>query len=203
MSIQLGNLPSTASALVDGQGRATPVLQQFFAAIKRGFAAVPAGGATKVLIPLFAHYTTSGTSSVAETDLYSDTLAAGQLAANGDTIYVDFTTQYPGGGASTKRVRLYFGGTAIYDSTGVASPGNSTLTGRATIVREDASTVRCSVQIVVSAAGYSTSTVASYTRITGLTLSNTQIVKITGQSSVVTANDITAVSEVVSYLPAP
>lgn len=43
MSIQLGNLPSTASALVDGQGRATPVLQQFFAAIKRGFAAVPAG----------------------------------------------------------------------------------------------------------------------------------------------------------------
>ena len=202
MSIQLGNLPSTASALVDGQGRATPVLQQFFAAIKRGFAAVPAGGATKVLIPLFAHYTTSGTSSVAETDLYSDTLAAGQLAANGDTIYVDFTTQYAPG-AATRRVRLYFGGTVIYDSTAIAGPGNSTLTGRATIVREDASTVRCSVQIVVSAAGYSTSTVASYTRITGLTLSNTQIVKITGQSSVVTANDITAVSEVVSYLPAP
>lgn len=202
MSIQLGNLPSTASALVDGQGRATPVLQQFFAAIKRGFAAVPAGGATKVLIPLFAHYTTSGTSSVAETDLYSDTLAAGQLAANGDTIYVDFTTQYAPG-AATRRVRLYFGGTVIYDSTAIAGPGNSTLTGRATIVREDASTVRCSVQIVVSAAGYSTSTVASYTRITGLTLSNTQIVKLTGQSSVVTANDITAVSEVVSYLPAP
>jgi len=43
VAIQLGNLPSTASALVDGQGRATPVLQQFFAAIKRGFAAVPAG----------------------------------------------------------------------------------------------------------------------------------------------------------------
>lgn len=202
MAIQLGNLPSTQSALVDDQGRATTVLQQFFAAIKRGFAAVPAGGATKVLIPLFAHYTTSGTSSVAETDLYSDTLAAGQLAANGDTIYVDFTTQYAPG-AATRRVRLYFGGTVIYDSTAIAGPGNSTLTGRATIVREDASTVRCSVQIVVSAAGYSTSTVASYTRITGLTLSNTQIVKITGQSSVVTANDITAVSEVVSYLPAP
>lgn len=202
MAIQLGNLPSTASALVDGQGRATPVLQQFFAAIKRGFAAVPAGGATKVLIPLFAHYTTSGTSSVAETDLYSDTLAAGQLAANGDTIYVDFTTQYAPG-AATRRVRLYFGGTVIYDSTAIAGPGNSTLTGRATIVREDASTVRCSVQIVVSAAGYSTSTVASYTRITGLTLSNTQIVKLTGQSSVVTADNITAVSEVVSYLPAP
>ena len=202
MAIQLGNLPSTQSALVDGQGRATPVLQQFFAAIKRGFAAVPAGGATKVLIPLFAHYTTSGTSSVAETDLYSDTLAAGQLAANGDTIYVDFTTQYAPG-AATRRVRLYFGGTVIYDSTAIAGPGNSTLTGRATIVREDASTVRCSVQIVVSAAGYSTSTVASYTRITGLTLSNTQIVKLTGQSSVVTADNITAVSEVVSYLPAP
>lgn len=202
MSIQLGNLPSTASALVDGQGRATPVLQQFFAAIKRGFSAVPAGGATKVLIPLFAHYTTSGTSSVAETDLYSDTLAAGQLAANGDTIYVDFTTQYAPG-AATRRVRLYFGGTVIYDSTAIAGPGNSTLTGRATIVREDASTVRCSVQIVVSAAGYSTSTVASYTSITGLTLSNTQIVKLTGQSSVVTADNITAVSEVVSYLPAP
>ena len=202
MAIQLGNLPSTASALVDDQGRATTVLQQFFAAIKRGFAAVPAGGATKVLIPLFAHYTTSGTSSVAETDLYSDTLAAGQLAANGDTIYVDFTTQYAPG-AATRRVRLYFGGTVIYDSTAIAGPGNSTLTGRATIVREDASTVRCSVQIVVSAAGYSTSTVASYTRITGLTLSNTQIVKLTGQSSVVTADNITAVSEVVSYLPAP
>ena len=202
MAIQLGNLPSTQSALVDDQGRATTVLQQFFAAIKRGFAAVPAGGATKVLIPLFAHYTTSGTSSVAETDLYSDTLAAGQLAANGDTIYVDFTTQYAPG-AATRRVRLYFGGTVIYDSTAIAGPGNSTLTGRATIVREDASTVRCSVQIVVSAAGYSTSTVASYTRITGLTLSNTQIVKLTGQSSVVTADNITAVSEVVSYLPAP
>ena len=203
MAIQLGNLPSTQSALVDDQGRATTVLQQFFAAIKRGFAAVPAGGATKVLIPLFAHYTTSGTSSVAETDLYSDTLAAGQLAANGDTIYVDFTTQYAPG-AATRRVRLYFGGTVIYDSTAIAGPGNSTLTGRATIVREDASTVRCSVTVVVNVPGeYSTSTVASYTRITGLTLSNTQIVKITGQSSVVTANDITAVSEVVSYLPAP
>lgn len=41
MAIQLGNLPSTAAALVDPQGHATVPLQQFFAAIKRAFAAVP------------------------------------------------------------------------------------------------------------------------------------------------------------------
>lgn len=43
MAIQLGNLPSTASQLVDEQGRATTVLQQFFAAIKRGFAQASTG----------------------------------------------------------------------------------------------------------------------------------------------------------------
>ena len=45
--IQLGNLPSTQSSLVDGQGRATPVLQLFFAAIQRAFALASTGSTTQ------------------------------------------------------------------------------------------------------------------------------------------------------------
>lgn len=198
--IQLGNLPSTASQLIDAQGRATPVLQLFFAAIQRAF--TQATTTVRALVPLFARATTVGTSAAVEQDLYSDTLAAGQFAADGDCVYVDFTVQYAGG-AATRRVRYYVAGTLVYDTAAIAAAGNTTGNGWVWIIREDASTLRVTASGLGNNNTSSTVVASTYTRISGLTLTNTQIIKITGQSSLAAANDITAVAESVSYLPAP
>ena len=126
-----------------------------------------AGGATKVLI-LFAHFTDERDGLRCRDGPVQRHAGGGQLAANGDTIYVDFTTQY-----APERQRgafRHFGGTVIYDRRRLVKTGQfDGLTGRATIVREDASTRPLLCKIVVSGRG-STSTVASYTSITGLTL---------------------------------
>jgi hypothetical protein len=191
------NLPAASSALVGRDGRATPVLQQFFAALVRSIPAT-----VRALVPLFARATTAGTSAAVEQDLYSDTLAAGQFAADGDCVYVDFTVQYANA-VATRRVRYYVAGTVVYDTGAVAAAGNTTGNGWVWIVREDASTLRVTSSGLGNNNTSGTVVASAYNRITGLTLANTQILKITGQSSLAAANDITAVAESVSYLPAP
>jgi hypothetical protein len=155
------------------------------------------GGST----PLFDHFTDVGTSSAAETDIYTDTLAAGQLANNGDKVFAEYAgINASDGGGATKRWRIYFGGTLIFDGTAVASTTADSFNFQVFCIRVDASTVRCTVQ----AAGNIDSKIgafASYVAVTGLTLSNTQILKITATPSAATANLMVGKMGSVWYVP--
>lgn len=152
---------------------------------------------------IFDHFASVNNSTTSETDLYSDTLTAGLLATNGDKIFARYQGIFTGAVAATQELRVYFGGTKIYDS-GALSIGVATdnWTLELMVIRESSSVVRCSVS--VSSDFATLFPYSAYTRITGLTLTNTQILKITGQAAGAGAasNQITATLGAVSYQPA-
>lgn len=151
---------------------------------------------------LFDHYADAGNSHATnEIDLYSDTLPGGAFRADGDKI----TAKYVGvfvNSASTKRLRLYFGGTQIFDSTALTVTAATNWEINVMIVCESrsSSNVRCSVTMMDSNTG--TTTLPIYTRITGISLSNTKILKITGQAAGGTAaiNDVVAKFSTVAFV---
>lgn len=156
----------------------------------------------KFVTAKFDHYVDVNNANTSETDLYSDTLAAGLLATNGDKISARYQGIFTGAVAATQDLRAYFGGTKIYDS-GALSIGaiTSNWTLEILIIRVSSSVVRCSVSVNSDFATlfpYST-----YTEVTGLTLANTQILKITGQAGGASgaSNQVTAKLGSVSYQP--
>lgn len=135
---------------------------------------------------LFDHFANAGNVGTGEDDLYSDTLTAGQFATNGQKIICQYGGTFVGDATSTQRLRMYFGGTLIFD-TGALGIGVTTSNWDiyATIIRVSSSVVRCSVTLNTSFA--TLNAYAQYTEVTGLTLANTQVVKITGEAAGATA----------------
>lgn len=131
---------------------------------------------------LFDHFSDAGNVGTGEDDLYSDTLAVNTLASDGDKIIAHYGGVFNGAALSTQELRVYFGGTKIYDSGALAiGAATNAWTVNVVVIRESATVVRCNVSVSTDFATlfpYST-----YTRITGLTLSNTQILKITGEAA--------------------
>lgn len=131
---------------------------------------------------LFDHYADAGNVGTGEDDLYSDTCAASTLAANGDKVTGTFQGIFAGAVASTQELRIYFAGTKIYDSGALAiGVATNSWMAQVTVIRESSSVVRCSVAISTDFA--TLFPYSSYTRITGLTLTNTQIIKLTGEAA--------------------
>lgn len=151
---------------------------------------------------LFVHFADANNGTTVETDLYSDTLAAGQLATNGDKLENQYSGVFSGAVSSTQQLKIYFGGTAIFDS-GALSIGVATPTWDiyVSVVRVSASVVRCVVQITTASAALAAT--SQYTEVTGLTLANTQVVKITGTAAGVGggSNQITAKFGTINYAP--
>lgn len=151
---------------------------------------------------LFDHFTDAGNTGTGEDDLYSDTISAGQLSANGQKIVATYQGVFSGAAASTQDLRIYFGGTKIYDS-GALSIGVATnsWTAEITLIRVSSSVVRCSVAISTDFA--TLFPYSKYTEVTGLTLSNTQILKLTGEAAGVGAGDNQVVAKLgyVQYVP--
>lgn len=149
---------------------------------------------------LFDHFADANNSGTSETDLYSDTIPAGQLATTGDKLFGDYGGVFSGAVSATQQLRAYFGGTLIFDSgalaIGVATPSWDIYV---TVIRVSASVVRCVASITTSSAALSSS--AQYTEVTGLTLANTQVLKITGTAGGVAgaSSQITAKLSTVSY----
>lgn len=139
------------------------------------------------------HYTDVNNSTTTETDLYSDTIAANALNSNGDKLATTYQVQCTGAALASQDMRIYFGGTKIYDS-GALSIGaiTSNFTFEVLVVRVSASVARCSV--AVSSDFATLFPYSAYTEVTGLTLANSQILKITGQASGASgaSNQITA-----------
>lgn len=131
---------------------------------------------------VFDHFVDAGNTGTGEDDLYTDTLAASILATNGDKITATYGGIFAGAALSTQDLRVYFGGTKIYDS-GALSIGAATdsWTLYVTCIRVSSSIVRCTVSVSTDFATLFPYSV--YTEVTSLTLTNTQVLKITGEAA--------------------
>lgn len=153
---------------------------------------------------IFDHFADVANGTTVETDLYSDTLAAGRLAANGEKVTAQYGIVLAGAVSSTQQVRVYFGGTLVFD-TGALNIGAATtdyLNVRVMAIRVSSSVVRVFVDSTSNIAALGAD--AAYTEVTGLTLSSTQVLKITGTAAGIggASNQITAKEGYVEWLPA-
>jgi hypothetical protein len=149
---------------------------------------------------LFENYTDAGSVGTGETDLYSYTTPANSLEANGGRFKATYGFNLVNS-ASTKQVKIYFAGTAIFDSGALTVTAAANLTIDITIIRVSSTVVR----YIINGSGKNTST-SSFSEtgeLTGLTLSNTNILKATGTAAGGAAanNDIVAKAADGYWLP--
>lgn len=139
----------------------------------------------------------------AEADIYTKTLEASFLGANGDKVLASYSGNFVTVGTELTQLKVYFGGTAIWDSTGVApTTGTTSWNVRTEVIRVSSTVVRYSVSLTTSgASGFVYQTTGE---LTGLTLSNTNVIKVTGTSSGVGsgAGDIVGKMGYVQFSPA-
>ena len=176
----------------------------------RGSYASMAARIAKTPISLFNLYANISTTSTGGSfdDLQSVTIAAGQLASNGDRLVARWVGQLVGHATATRQVRVVFGGTTIADSTAYVTGYGGIYVWDIEIVRVSSSVVRTSLNgnnPAYSALSALPFAGAAYTEVTGLTLANTQVLKITAAATGAGAasGDITGRSLTVSYFPAP
>lgn len=160
-----------------------------------------ASGATgpSGITTLFTHFADQANSTTVETDLYSDTISAGKLTANGDRLEAEYGGVFVSSATATRQIKLYFSGTSIFDTGALTLSLSAAWTAYITIIRVSASVVRYMISFATEGAA-----LAAYTgvgELTGLTLANTAVFKITGQAAGVGAasNDIVARLGSVSY----
>lgn len=176
----------------------------------RGSYASIAARIAKTPISLFNLYANISTTSTGGSfdDLQSVTIAAGQLASNGDRLVARWVGQLVGHATATRQARVVFGGTTIADSTAYVTAYGGIYVWDIEIVRVSSSVVRTSLNgnnPTYSALSALPFAGAAYTEVTGLTLANTQVLKITAAATGAGAasGDITGRSLTVSYFPAP
>ncbi len=151
-------------------------LVDFSADLKDVFLTCPAQQLLRLPYPIADHFV-DAPSGLTETDLYTDTLAADTLAVDGDKIVALYACTLVFS-TSTKQIRIYFGGSAIFDTGALAVSAAGSLVIPVTIMRESATVVRYAISATTKAA--STTEFAVIGRLTGLTLSSTNVLKITG-----------------------
>lgn len=132
---------------------------------------------------IFDHYANVASTSTngTEDDLYSDTMAAGLLVNNGEKIVESEYISLASSATAARRVKKYFGGTLIFDSGALTLAAGADGRMLTEVIRESSSVVR--VTVTVSTTSASTIPYVTYTRVTGLTLANTQILKTTAIAS--------------------
>lgn len=143
---------------------------------------------------LTQNFTDTGNVGTGEDDLYSYTTPASLLDVNGHKIFARYGGIFVNS-VSTKQLRAYFGGTAIFDSGALTITATSYWDLDVMCIRVSSTVVRCTCKLSVT--GSTTlDTVVKYVEVTGLTLSNTNILKITGE----TAGASTADNDIVAKL---
>lgn len=136
-------------------------------------------------------YTDGVNIGTSETVLYTYTTPASTLATDGEKIAFNYVVDLSDATA-TVRLKVKFATQDIADTGAltVSATGAATITGW--IVRTSSTTARCSV--TVFAPGAATPTSTTYTYLTSLTLSNTNVLSLSGQAGGAGGgdNDITA-----------
>lgn len=142
-----------------------------------GTPAAHAGGTIFTAIATVSTTSTDGT----EDNLISHTTVANTFNANGDSIEQSEHVSFVSSATAARRLKKYFGGTLIFDSGSLTLTLGGEFTLCTRIIRESSTVVRCDVSVTSTSA--STIPYSTYTRITGLTLSSTNILKTTGIAS--------------------
>lgn len=146
-------------------------------------------------LTLFDHYADVSNVNAGETDLYSDTIAANQIAADGDKIFAYYTVN-TFNSINFKTVKFYFAGTLR--ATAGTITGTSTMTVDVMIIRSSSSTARAVITIMDS--GLGTPITAAEVDMTSLDFTGTNVIKITGTGGAST--EITAKLGSVIFQPA-
>lgn len=142
---------------------------------------------------LTSFFANAGNTSTTETDLYSYTIPAagtiGNLSLNGQSIYAEYAGTTVGHATATRRLRLVFAGSTVFDSGALVTASGITWFLRITIIRVSATVIR-----VYGSLLWGSTPTPIYFELTGLTLSATNVLKITGQAGDTGAatNDIVA-----------
>ncbi len=175
------------------------ILVDFSATSKDVFLTCPAQQLLRLPYPIADHFV-DAPSGLTETDLYSDTLAADTLAVDGDKVTALYACTLVFS-TSTKQVRVYFGGSAIFDTGALTVSAAGSLVIPVTIIRESATVVRYAISATTKAA--STTEFAVVGRLTGLTLSSSNVLKITGLTAGVASasGDIVATMGTIARVP--
>jgi hypothetical protein len=125
-------------------------------------------------------FTSTGTpASSAETDLHSFTTVASSLGADGDGFTFTAAGTFAGNASATSTLRFYFGGTQIFTSGSLTVAAAGSWRAEVMVIRDSSTSVRCSTVFITANAV--TTPLTTQTDVTGLTLSNSQILKATGQ----------------------
>lgn len=136
-------------------------------------------GDYKSSMALFDHLTNVWNVGTGEDDLTSYTIEGGRFAADGDKVFAKYFGYFLGHATATRRIKLYFGGSLIFDSTALAEALTTTWACEVWVMRTSSSQVKtfCTFQrrTIVS--------VVVGTTLSGLTLGNSQVLKITGESA--------------------
>jgi len=164
--------------------------------------AVQLARSTRVLLPLFNNFADAGNSTTTETDLVSNTIAASQLGTNGDKLELESGGVFVSSATATREIKLYFGGTAIFDTGTLTLSLSAAWSLFCQIMRVSATVVRYNVSFTTEGAALSAYTAVG--ELTGLTLSSTNVLKTTGQAAGVGAatNDIVSKISSVNFIPA-
>jgi len=153
---------------------------------------------------LFDHYASAGNTHTDGTvdTLYTDTIVASQLANNGEKLEIEYGGNFVSSGTATREIQVFFAGTSIFDTGTLTVSLAASWTCFVTLIRVSATVVRYMISLTTEGAA-----LAAYTSVgelTGLILSNTNILKITGQAAGVgaAANDIVAKLGTIEWFPA-
>lgn len=162
------------------------------------------GTATKVFTAggkIKEYFADAGNTTTTETDLYSYITEAGILGANGASIQAEYGGTFVSSATATRDLKVYFGGTVIFDSGALTISTTAQWAIYVSIIRVSSTVVRYMVSL--SADGVTLTAPVSSGEVTGLTLSGTNILKITGQAAATGAatNDIVGKLGAVYYWP--
>jgi hypothetical protein len=126
----------------------------------------------------FADVTIGGT----EAQIWADSIPANALATNGDKIVANYGGNFVTVGTELTQLLVKFGGTTIWDSTGVA-PATGTTSWRvvAELIRVSSSVIRYTVSLNTTTG--TTYAYATSGELTGLTLSGANFLELKGASS--------------------
>jgi hypothetical protein len=124
--------------------------------------------------------TTVDNGTTVETDLYTYTTKANTLSANGEKIEAWYSGTF-NDLMATSQLKIYFAGTAIGDTGALTVSAVGGWSCNVLVIRTSSTTARAVV--TVNTPGASTALYTSQTDLTGLTLSGTNIIKITGTAA--------------------
>lgn len=148
---------------------------------------------------MFKYFTNAGNTTTAETDLFTNTILANTFDSNGDSVEAVYGGTFNGSGAN-KRLRVYFDGVVMFDSTALSAASTVAWVVRTVIVRVSATVLRSTTVLSIHSA---TMQRVSYVEQVGLTLTAPQVLKLTGQASGggAATNDIVARMGTVDFKP--